>query len=80
MPGRGPHAHVRISQPQWQALLIGHDLLERLAKIELEIVPFRPSEVRRAEDVGHRQERMVAVHDRLLLVDVDGGIAGPAAA
>jgi hypothetical protein len=61
-------------------LLIGHDLLERLAKIELEVVPFRPSEVRRAEDVGHRQERMVAVQDRLLLVDVDGGIAGPAAA
>src|SRR4249920_389013 len=71
---------IRIGHSQRQAALIGNDLLERLAEIKLEIVPFRPSEVRRAQDVGHRQERMIAVHDRLLLVDVDGGVAGPALA
>src|SRR5689334_2571452 len=73
-----PHSHVRIGEPQRKPLFIGDDLLERLAEIEFEIVPFRPAEMRRAENVGHRQERMLA--DRLVFVHVDGGIAGPALA
>jgi hypothetical protein len=32
---------IRIRQPQRQPALISDDLLERLAEIELEIVPFR---------------------------------------
>ena len=70
----------RIPEPQRQALLVGDDLLERLAEIELEIRPFGPAEMGHAQHVRHRQERMVAADDRLLLVDVDGGIAGPALA
>src|SRR3982074_3170292 len=57
-------------------LLIRHHPLERLAEIELEVIPLGPAEMRRAENVRHRQERMIAAGDRLLLVDVDRGIAG----
>src|SRR5262245_21203675 len=75
--GSTARLHVGIGQPQWQAALIGDDLLERLAEVELEVVPFRPAEMGRAQHVRHRQQRVVAVDDRLLLVDVDRGIARP---
>ena len=55
-----------------------HDLLEALAEIELEVVPLGPAEMRRAQHVVHLQERVVAAGDRLLLVDVHRGVAGPA--
>ena len=60
------------------ALLELDDLLEALAEIELEVVPFRPAEMRRAQHVVHLQKRMVAAGDRLLLVDVHRRIARPA--
>src|SRR5262249_49258011 len=75
---RRPQAYLRIGEPQRKPLFIGDDLLERLAEIELEIFPFRPAEMRRAENVGHRQEWML--DDRLVLVHIDGGVAGPALA
>src|SRR5687767_1914956 len=73
-----PRFDRRVAQPQRLALLELDDLLEALAEIELEIVPFRPAEMRRAQHVRHFQERMVAVDDRLLLIDIDRGVARPA--
>src|SRR5262249_26813983 len=70
-----PRLHLRIDQPHLAAVLECHDLLEAFPEVELEIVPFGPAEMRRAQHVVHFQERMVAVDDRLLLVDVDRGIA-----
>jgi hypothetical protein len=46
-------SHVGISEPQREASLVGDDLLERLAKIQLEVRPFRPTEMGRAENVRH---------------------------
>src|SRR5437016_4820496 len=68
--------HVRIAQPHRKALLIGDDLLERLTEIQLEVRPFGPAEMGRAENVRHEKEWMISVDDRLLFVNVDGGIAG----
>src|SRR5690349_21207292 len=75
-----PRLHLRIDQPHLAAVLERHDLLEALCEVELEIVPFGPAEMRRAQHVRHLEEWMVAVHDRLLLVDVDRRIAGAAGA
>src|SRR5581483_2630729 len=67
-----------IAQPQRLALLKFDDLLEALSKIELEVIPFRPPEMRRAQHIRHFEKRMVAVDDRLLLVDIHRRVAGPA--
>src|SRR5262249_57413003 len=56
------------------------ELLERLSKMEIEIGPLYPAEMGRAENVWHGQEGMVSVGHRLVLVNVDGGVAGPALA
>lgn len=69
--------HPGISEPHRKAVLICDDLLERLAEIQLEVRPFGPAEMGRAEDVRHGQERMICVGDRLVFVNVNGGIAGP---
>src|SRR5262245_22707718 len=74
-PDGGSRSHGRVCQPQRHSALVCDDLLERLAEIELEIVPFGPAEMGRAQDVGHRQERMISAGDRLLLVDIDRGKA-----
>src|SRR5215470_2171903 len=79
-PSSTSRLHGRIPQPEGKTVLIRDDLLERLAEIELKVLPLGPAEVGRAEHVGHGQERMVSVGDRLLLVDVDRGKAGPALA
>src|SRR5262245_46533026 len=68
--------HLGISEPHRKTLLIRDDLLERLAEIELEVRPFGPAEMGRAEDVRHGQKWMIRVGDRLVFVNVDGGIAG----
>jgi len=68
---------LRIGEPHLAALLEGHDLLERFGEIELEIVPFGPAQMGRAQHVGHGEEGVVAVGDRLLLVDIDRRMAGP---
>src|SRR5262245_9672340 len=73
-----PRLHVRVAEPQRLALLELDDLLEALAEIELKIVPFAPAEMRRTQHVRHLQVRVIAVDDRLLLIDVDRGIAGTA--
>jgi len=65
-----------ISEPHGKTLLIRDDLLECLAEIQLEVRPFGPAEMGRAEDVRHGQERMIRVGDRLVFVNVNGGIAG----
>src|SRR5262249_62329529 len=72
--------HLGIPEPHRKALLIRDDLLERLAEIKLEVRPFGPAEMGRAEDVRHGQERMVRVGDRLVFVNIDGGIARSALA
>src|SRR5439155_16830814 len=72
--------HVWICQAHREALLVCRDLLKRLPEIELEVRPFGPAEMRRAENVGHGQERMIAVHDGLLFINIDGGVAGSALA
>src|ERR1700732_3655809 len=69
-----------ICQPQRQALLIRNDLLERLTEIELVVRPFGPAKVGCAQHIWHGEERVIAVHDRLMLVNIDGGVAGPAPA
>src|SRR5262249_54874254 len=48
-----PRLHLWIGKPQLLALLISDDLLEGFAEIEIEIVPFGPSEMRHAERVRH---------------------------
>src|SRR5262245_11266155 len=72
--------HLWVRKSYRKALLIGDDLLERLPEIQVEVGPFGPAQMGRAEHVRHRQERMISVGDRLLLVDVDSSIAGPALA
>ena len=61
-------------------MLVGHDLLERLAEIQFEVRPFGPAKMRSTENVRHRQEWMVSVDDRFMFVNVDSGIAGSALA
>ena len=56
-------------------MLESDDLLIGLAEIELEIVPFGPGTVRRAQHVGQGEKRMIGRY-RLLLIDVDGGKTG----
>src|SRR6185369_14966353 len=73
-----PRLHRRVAEAERLALLEPGDLLEALAEIKLEVVPLRPAEMRRAQHVVHLQERMTAAGDRLLLIDVDRGIARPA--
>src|SRR5215813_181351 len=79
-PSSTSRLNAGISQPQRQSALERDDLLERFAEIELKVLPLGPAEMGRAEHVGHGQERMVSVGDRLLLVDIDRGKAGPALA
>jgi hypothetical protein len=54
------------------------DLLEALVEIRFEIVPFGPAEMWCAQHVRHFQERMIAVHDRLLVIHVNGRVTGAA--
>src|SRR5436190_9374291 len=76
--GFGARLHCRIAETKFLALLELDDLLEAFAEIKLEVVPLRPTEVRRAQHVVHLQVWMVAAGDRLLLVDVHRGVARPA--
>src|SRR5262249_47770629 len=73
-----PRLHVRVRKPQLLAFLVGDDLLEGLAEIEIEIVPFGPTEMRHAQRVGHFQQGVIAAGDRFVLVNVDSGVTGPA--
>src|SRR5215472_15444715 len=82
MPPKGkkslPRPHVRVREPQRLAFLIGDDLLEGLAKIEIEIVPFGPTEMRNAERVRHFQQGVITPEDRFLFINVNGGVTWPA--
>src|SRR3982074_3202962 len=71
---------LRVREAHLAALLEGHDLLERFGEIELEIVPFGPAQMRRAQHVGHGEQWMVPRGDRLLLIDVDRRITPPSIA
>src|SRR4029078_4464666 len=48
-----PRLHRVIAQSQRLTLFEPDDLLEALAEIELEVVPLRPAEMRRAQYVVH---------------------------
>src|SRR4051812_3629289 len=63
-----PPGNRRVGEAQLASLGEGDDLLEAFAEIQLERLPFGPAQMRRAEDVRHLQQRMVAAGDRLLLV------------
>src|ERR1700690_2490840 len=68
-----PPLHVRIGEPHRCAVLEGDDLLEGLAEIKLEIVPFGPAEMGHAQRIRHLEQGVIAAGDGLLLVDIDRG-------
>ena len=72
----GFRLHVRVGQPQRFAFRKRDDLLECLAEIQLEIIPFRPAKMRRADHVRHRKERVIAAGDRLVLINIDRRVPG----
>src|SRR5579872_4625725 len=73
----GARPHLGVREAQLCTFLVGCDLLERLGKIELEIVPFGPAEMRQAERVRHGEQWVIAADDWLFLIDIDRCVAGP---
>src|SRR5690348_14219584 len=51
------------------------DLVEDLGELDLVFVAGHVADVRRADNVGERQQRIVRVYEGFLVVDVDGGHA-----
>src|ERR1051325_5241327 len=67
--------HVRVDDVGRLPALVGEDLVEDVGELQLPLVARDVAEVGRADDVVHREQRMLAVHHRLVLVDVDRGLA-----
>src|SRR5579862_3354397 len=70
-----PSGYLGVGEAELATLGKIVDLFEAFAEIEFERFPFGPAEMRCAQRVGHLEKRMVATSDRLLIVDVDSGIA-----
>src|SRR5260221_13655590 len=56
----------------------GVDLVEDVGELELVLVARDVAEMRRADHVVHRQQRMLAAEHRLFVVDVDRRLSRPA--
>ena len=56
----------------------GEKIVEGLAEVQLVTPPLDIADMGRAQHVGHAEEGMAAVVDRLGLVHVEGGESGPA--
>ena len=68
----------RIGEICRRALRKLDDIDKRFAKITFEHRLFDPRAVRRAQYVGHFQQRMIAVQHRFIFVDVHRGVTGAA--
>src|SRR4051812_44313498 len=67
--------YVGVDDVAWLAALVGDDLVEDVGELQLPLVARDVAEVRRADDVVHREQRMLAAEHRLVLVDVDPRLA-----
>src|ERR1700733_14551482 len=65
----------RVDDVDRRASRIGDDLLEDVCELEFILVASHIADMRRANDVVHRNQRIVRVEQRLFLEHVDCGHA-----
>src|SRR5437762_9428591 len=70
--------HVGVHDVDRLAALVGENLVEDVGELQLPLVERDIAEMRRADDVVHGEERMLAIGDRLVLVDIDRRLSRPA--
>ena len=65
--------HCGVHHVDWTPLGVRHDLIEDIGELNFELISRDVADVRRAYDIGHREQRVIRIAQRLFLINIDRG-------